>query len=225
MPGQKSVYSHDLRDDPEAPLCGTFRPSGPKVNTLLTKANLGCVKMTTYDLPSVTDFQHEYGLRQVRDGVTSSEVLGDWAQHEGTGNLQPPRDFKALNKKAAEAGCTDTKMIAKFRTTNDARLKLGTEKPKEYKPYDDSTTFGRSTTASESFWDLVSGQHRFEWVSTKPSAEEMVAAARPKKPGETKTSKLNRESALAKLADKEVKEPWKMQCFKNVAPKLGPNGL
>merc|ERR1719446_1087365 len=114
---------------------------------------------------------------------------------------------------AAMAGCKSTKEVVGFRQNNDARLKLGSEKPPENLPYDETTTFGRSTVAQESFNDLISHQHRYEWAAGKPTAAEMVAAAKPKKPGQTKTSILMAKTARAKLEQKETVEPWKMACF------------
>lgn len=225
---QQSVYSHDMLDEVDGKLVGSFRPSGPKNNTLLTRPQLGTVRSTTYSLPSAIDFQHEYGLRQERDGITSNDVLGGWAESEGTGGLQPPRDFKALNKMAAMANCKSTKDVQVFRRSNDARLKLGTDKKPEILPYDEMTVFGKSTSASENFNDLISHMHRYEWCDSKPSAAEMVEAAKPKGPSQTKTSILAAKTAREKLEamDKPAGpvEQWKMACFKKVPPKLGPLG-
>ena len=89
------AYSHDRRDETMTPPVGTFRPHK---NMLLIKPSLGSVRGTCYDLPSVQQFQHEYGLRQVRDGVTTADVVGGWSHHEPNPNVQPGRDFKMLNK-------------------------------------------------------------------------------------------------------------------------------
>ena len=82
------------------PPCGNLRPQ-PETskNSLLVKTTLGTVKATTWDLPSSKNFQHEYGLRQHRDGITSADVIGGWMQHQGTGDLLPGRDFKTLSSR------------------------------------------------------------------------------------------------------------------------------
>ena len=104
-------YSHDRRDLTATPLCGAHRATGK--NALLIKPLLGSVKATCYDLPK--DFEHEYGLEQVRDGLTSEMVVGSWAQHDGTRDMMPGRDFKSLNKAAVISGCVDTKAMADYR--------------------------------------------------------------------------------------------------------------
>ena len=223
MAPQPSIYSHDMREV-STPLCGTFRADGPKYNTLLTKASLGTVKATCYNLPSKYDFQHEYGLRQERDGSNSADVLGNWAQFEGTGNKLPGRDFRALNKKAAMEGKCTTTDIREFRMSNDIRLKLGDEKKTVSHPWDDSTVFGRATGAAEPFVDLVSHQHRFAWVNNQPPQSELLAAVARKKPQPTKTSRLMAETARKKLAEEAPKEMWKLPTYKNVPAKIGQTG-
>jgi len=213
-----------MRDELDAPLCGTFRDEGPKYNTLLTKAQLGTVKPTTYSLPSKNNFQHMYGLEQVRDGSTSSDVVGNWAQHHGTANKLPGRDFKALNKLAAIEGVKTAAAISEFRQTHDARLKLGSDKAEEKKPYDTTTTFGRSTGASEPFADLIAHQHRFDWSSSQPPSSELQGKNKPKKPASTKTSRLMADTAQAKLIPEQERELWKMDTFKSVPSKIGYQG-
>ena len=77
-----AVYSHDMPERGATPLCGAHRPGNK--NPLLSKPVLGCVKKTVYDLPSKGNIQHEYGLRQDRDGITSADVLGEWAKSDHT---------------------------------------------------------------------------------------------------------------------------------------------
>jgi len=194
-------------------------------NPLLFKPQLGCVKPTYYDLPSKPDLQHEYGLRQERDGSCSAEVLGNWAQHEPNPNVVPGRDFKQLNKSAVVSGLITCKEHAAFRQTHDFRLKFGTEKPKEKLPYDPVTTsFGRPTNTSENFTDLFSHGYRMDWVADAPPAASLIADRKPKKPQMTKTATKLREAAQAKIAEKVEVEEWKMQAFLNVPAKVGPYG-
>jgi len=217
-----SVYSHDLRDELATPLCGAHRPNR---NPLLFKNELGCVKPSYYDLPSKGNLQHEYGLRQERDGTCSAEVLGNWAQHEPNPNVQPGRDFKQLNRKAVVAGLITCKDHANYRKTNDCRLKFGSEKTKEKLPYDPvNTSFGRPTNTSENFNDLFSHGYRYDWVADATPASEACAAKQAKKPAMTKTAIALRNAAKEKMADKEVEKEWKMPAFENVPAKLGRYG-
>jgi len=223
----QSVYSHDLREEPDYPLCGTLKqqPEASK-NTLLVKPSLGTVKATCWDLPSKGDFQHEYGLRQKRDGVTSGDVVGDWAQHKGTGDKLPGRDFKALNAMAVVAGGYTSKDIADFRTTHDARLKVGSAKTKLDLAYDDGTTFGKGTPASVPFADLMAHSYRFDWAEGQPPLESVIQ--KPKKPGQTKTSLLAAQVSRAKLSELDRKDDlpirWKHGNFKDVPAKIGYQG-
>ena len=221
---QKGEYSHDRRDETATPLCGAHRPLAVTKNALLVQPQLGCVRKTVYDLPSKGNLQHEYGLRQERDGSNSADVLGNWAQFEGTGNKLPGRDFRALNKKAAMEGKCTTTDIREFRMSNDIRLKLGDEKKTVSHPWDDSTVFGRATGAAEPFVDLVSHQHRFAWVNNQPPQSELLAAVARKKPQPTKTSRLMAETARKKLAEEAPKEMWKLPTYKNVPAKIGQTG-
>jgi len=222
-----SIYSHDLREAPDHPPCGTLKPQ-PEAskNTLLVKPSLGTVKATCWDLPSKSNFQHEYGLRQKRDGVTAGDVVGGWAQHDGTANKLPGRDFKALNAMAVVAGGYTSKDIADFRQTHDARLKLGTDKAAEATVWDSNTTFGKSTPASVPFPDLMAHSFRFEWAEGQPPLESVIS--KPKKPGQTKTSLLATQVSRAKIAMLDSKDDlptrWKHASFKDVPAKIGYSG-
>ena len=89
----------------------------------------------------------------------------------------PGRDFKKLNKDAIITGATTCKNIADYRSTHDARLKLGSDKVVVPLPYDASTSFGRPTNASTSFNDLFSHSYRYDWVSESTSAADVAATA------------------------------------------------
>merc|ERR1719198_696676 len=219
---QTGIYSHDRRDETATPLCGAHRPNTK--NPLLVKPLLGCVKSTCYDLPSRSSLQHEYGLRQERDGCTSAEVVGNWAVHEPNPNVVPGRDFKQLNKHAVVEGITNCKTMSQYRSTHDYRLKLGSDKPAESKPYDADTAFGRPTNASTSFNDLISHSYRYDWVADAPPAESFLMAKKPKKPAMTKTALAQQAVSSAKMAEKVDVEPWKMSVFRSVPPKVGHTG-
>ena len=175
----QSAYSHDHREPPDHPPCGTLKPQ-PEAskNPLLVKAALGTVQATCWDLPSKDNFQHEYGLRQKRDGVTSGDVVGSWAQNHGTANKLPGRDFKALNAMAVVAGGCTAKDMADFRTTHDVRMKLGSDKAAEVKPWDHNTVFGKGTAASLPFPDLMAHSYRFDWAEAQPPMEDLVRKVR-----------------------------------------------
>jgi len=216
-------YSHDRRDQTATPLCGAHRQTGK--NALLIKPLLGSVKATTYDLPK--EFEHEYGLEQVRDGLTSEMVVGSWAQHDGTQGMMPARDFKSLNKAAVVGGCVDTKAMAEYRKTHDIRLKLGSEKKVEKKPWDENTAFGRPTRPSTPFGDLVSHGFRYDWVMTAEPAESAVQRMKPKKPTPTRSSLGHAAASKEKLAVSNAgaaESQWKMKQFSNVSAKIGQMG-
>lgn len=218
-----NAYSHDRRDETATPLCGAHRPN--KTNPLLIKPLLGCVKATVYDLPSAAgNLQHEYGLPQVRDGSSSAEVVGNWAQHDPNHKAQAGRDFKQLNKHAVVEGVINCKQMQEYRKTHDYRLKLGSDKVPEQKPYDASTSFGRPTNASTSFNDLFSHSYRYDWVAEATPADEVLKTKKPKKPTMTKTALAQVAASQAKMAVEAPKEPWKMKAFAAVPAKIGPMG-
>jgi len=229
--------------DISTPLCGNLKPQPESSkNTLLGKAQLGTVKCAVWSLPSDTNFQHEYGLRQKRDGVTSADVLGNWAAHAGTADQMPGRDFKQLNCEAVVTGCTTSKGFAEYRLDHDARIKAASASVVLPVPYDKvTTTFGRSTTSSIPMSDLISHGYRFEWAETAPTAEEAAAAKKSMKPGQTKTSLMQAKASQAKVAQLEAKEAleaayanntagpgtdglWKMKNFSTVSAKVGYMG-
>jgi hypothetical protein len=221
-----SVYSHDQRDELATPLVGSFPLAAMEKNPLLKPAQrLGSVRATVYDLPSANgNIQHEYGLRQERDGLTSADVCGGWATYKGTGDQQPPRDFKALNKNAAIQGCKDAKQMGEFRKHHDFRITVSSGTVAVNVPYDRNTVFGRPSEPPERMTDIVSHQARYEWAANKPKATELQEKLKTKKPSETKTSRLLAETARAKLADKTTGPMWKMSSFANVPAKIGQRG-
>jgi len=221
--GAEAGYSHDRRDLTATPLCGAHRNKG--TNSLLIKPLLGAVKASTYDLPK--DFEHEYGLVQVRDGLTSEMVVGSWAQHDGTQGMMPARDFKTLNKCAVVSGCVNTAQMSEYRKTHDVRLKLGSEKKQEKLPFDENTSFGRPTRPSTPFGDLVSHGFRYDWVMTAEPSESACARMKPKKPTPTRSSLGHAAASKEKLAaaiDGPPESQWKMKQFTSVAAKIGPKG-
>ena len=203
------------------PLYGAFRAHK---NALLAKNQLGAVKPTMYDLPSATNLQHEYGLRQLRDGSSSAEVLTNWAASESTSTVVPGRDFRTLNKRAAVAGAKSCKDVAEFRATNDARLQFGSYQPKEVKPYTEDTSFGRASVSNSNFNDLFSHSYRYDWVANAPPASDLVSQMKPKKPSQTKSSRLLAEKNKQNSEAAEVKEPWKMKAFTTVPARVGQMG-
>jgi len=222
-------YSHDRRDETATPLCGAHRPN--KTNPLLIKPALGNVKATVYDLPSKNNLQHEYGLRQERDGTSSAEVLGNWASHEPNPNVVPGRDFKQLNKHAVTEGRITCKDMADYRKTHDFRLKFGSDKLTEKTPYDATTHFGRATNTSDNFNDLFSHSYRYDWVANATPASEACAAMQRKKPAMTKTALALQAKSKEMMAKYDAAssvdrgpQEWKMSAFRTVPPKIGYTG-
>lgn len=215
------MYSHDRRDETATPLCGAHRKN--KTNPLLSRTTLGTVKATTYDLPP--DFQHAYGLVQVRDGLTAGMVVDNWLAHDGTKDMAPARDFKALNKGAVVSGHIDCKGMHEYRQSHDIRLKLGSEKKTGMAlPIDENTSFGRPTRPSTPFGDLMSHGFRYDWVMQTESADAVAQARRPKKPTQTKASMGHAEASAARRAGKAEAAQWKMKKFANIPAKVGAQG-
>ena len=215
------MYSHDRRDETATPLCGAHRKN--KTNPLLSRTTLGTVKATTYDLPP--SFQHAYGLVQVRDGLTAGMVVDNWLAHDGTKDMAPARDFKALNKGAVVSGHIDCKGMHEYRQSHDIRLKLGSEKKTATKlPIDENTSFGRPTRPSTPFGDLMSHGFRYDWVMQTESADAVAQARRPKKPTQTKASMGHANASAARRAGKEEAAQWKMKKFASIPAKVGAQG-
>ena len=110
------------------------------------------------------------------------------------------------------------------RSTHDFRLKLGSEKAKVSKPYDETTSFGRPTNASTSFNDLVSHSYRYDWVAEATPAADVAAAKKPKKPTMTRSAMAQAEASKGRMAEVDTKELWKMKSFQMVPPKIGYQG-
>jgi len=214
-------YRHDRREI-ATPLCGAHRENHS--NPLLVKPMLGCVKQTCYDLPSKGNLQHPYGLPQERDGTTSHDVIGNWAQHDPNAKVKAGRDFKMLNKHAVVDGKSTPKQIAEYRKTHDFRLPLGSDKPLEKKNWDQTTSFGRTTNTSENFNDLISHGYRYDWVAEAPPAAEMNAARKPQKPAMTKSAIAVAKASREKMADPPKADLWKIKGFANTPAKIGPQG-
>ena len=172
------------------------------------------------------DFQHSYGLVQERDGLTCGMVVDNWMAHDGTKDVAPARDFRALNKGAVMSGHVDCKGMQEYRATHDFRVKLGSEKKQMAMPINENTSFGRSTRPSTPFGDLMSHGFRYDWVMQTASADEFLKVRAKKKPPSTKAS-LGHAAGSAERREKAETvppEPWKMKKFANVAPRVGPQG-
>lgn len=210
------MYSHDRRDATATPLCGAHR--GTRANPLLTKTQLGSVKATSYDLPA--DFQFTYGMQQPRDGLTAGGVIDNWAEHSGTQNMKPARDFKALNKQAIMAGNLDSKSVREYTKSHDIRVRVGGQSRSAPLPIDENTTFGKTVRPSTPFGDLVSHGFRYDWVMQSELAENVVQKMKPKKPAPTKASTQTAKQRQIEIASRDAsempKKEWKMKKFENV---------
>ena len=226
---REAIYSFDERDRLLTPLVGTFRTTHltqRQTNPLLIKPTLGTGKASTWDLPSRGNLQHEFGLRQIRDGSSSNQVLGEWHTYAPDENLHRGTDFKAINKHAVTQGVINCRGLQAYREENDHFLKLGNEKKKPVLPYDPITTaFGRPGIKQDNFNDLFNHAYRYDWVSEAETTVNAIAAKKNKKPGETKSSLALKASAAAKKKGAEpLPELWKMKLFKDVPSKVGPRG-
>lgn len=206
----------------------------PKSNPLLVKSQLGTVKSTSYDLP--TDFQFTYGMRQERDGLTAGLVIENWAQHTGTKDKLPARDFTALNKAAIIDGNLTAKGIRDYTKTHDIRVRVGGEQQQAPLPIDANTCFGKGVRPGTPFEDQLSHAFRYDWVLTSPLAENMMMEQQKQlKPQPTQKSQAQAIGSRTRSEQQNTMQLgfptppdsldlWKMNKFKNVPAKVGPTG-
>ena len=173
-----------------------------------------------------SNFQHSYGLVQVRDGLTSGMVVDNWLAHDGTKDVAPARDFKALNKGAVMSGHVDCKGMQEYRGTHDFRVRVGSGKQQSTNPSDENTSFGRPTRPSTPFGDLMSHGFRYDWVMQTASADEFLKARKHKNPPSTKASAGHTMGSTQRREKVEMEPPaaWKMKKFATVASKVGQQG-
>lgn len=210
------------------PLCGAHRPV--RGNPLLIKPQLGCTRASAYDLPKDPAFT--FGLKMERDGLTAGTVVENWAEHEGTKDKLPARDFKALNKAAIISGHLDAKGIREYTKTHDIRVQIGGEGRATALPINENTCFGKGIRPSTPFGDLVSHGFRYDWVMQSPQASDLLVERKAKKPSPTKSSKLMAATAAQRLANPKSQQLgfpslnemdqklWKMSKFSKIGPKV-----
>jgi len=222
-------YSFERKDAGATPLCGAHRPV--KGNPLLIKSQLGAVKASAYDLPK--DFGFTYGLKMERDGLTAGSVVENWAEHTGTKDQLPARDFKALNKAAIMSGHLDAKGIRNYTKTHDIRVSHGSEGKAAPLPINENTCFGRLGRAATPVGDIISHGFRYDWVMQSPQACDLQEARKAQKPKPTKSSKLMADTAAERMANPKSLElgfakptpedytvQWKMQKFSKVQARV-----
>jgi len=228
MVAAPNKYSHDYIPSNAPPVVGarTIDPANP----ILTIPYIGHGKRNTNKMPHYNNFQHAYGKEQFRDGLTSHDVIGDWASPVTSKSVQPPRDFKSLNKSAVIQGSITSKDITQFRQEFDARLPTG-QKSTSYKfKYDDETCFGRSSAEQEDMHAVVSHLYKDDWMNSKEPSEATLAKKRAAKPKDTKASILKAEAAAKLKASYDQDESkmqnahshqWKMTKFQSVPARVG----
>ena len=89
-------------------------------NVLLVKDDVGRAKPSTRSLPG-TEFT--YGKYVVHDPEDAGVVTSSWKFHQPSKDLQPDRDFKALNKLSVKNGRVTAREQTDFRRVTDARIK------------------------------------------------------------------------------------------------------
>jgi len=224
-------YSHDRRDATATPLCGAHRQ--PKGNPLLVKPQLGTVKATAYDLPN--DFAFTFGMRQERDGLTAGLVIENWAQHTGTKDKLPARDFTALNKAAVIDGNLTAKGVREYTKTHDIRVKVGGEQKQSPLPIDANTCFGKGVRPGTPFDDQLSHAFRYDWVLTNPLAENMVDNRKAVKPKSTAASRCQAAGSRERSSQQysaqlgfptppDSLDLWKIGKFHDLPAKVGYTG-
>eukprot|EP00798_Chlamydomonas_sp_ICE-L_P023122 gene23122-30323_t len=219
---------------------GTVRPS-MKTNPLLTKAELGQVKRTTF---SRTDPEHVFGYMPPKDPEGVREVTGIWKESPGPSggshgqtSGQPQSDFKQMNKLAAISGMTSAKDQPGFRAANPATVTKRTEttlKKGVTLPSDKNVkhTYGlpSSHRTAETIREkgpvevplkhLVQGAYADEWAVQNSHMVDGKTTAAYIPPVPTRAALGHAIGAQKYLQHGDHGEEWKMSKFKKVGSRV-----
>lgn len=199
-----------------------------RANPLLVKIQTGKVKATTYDLPPAG---FTYGRRDGLDDEGVKEVVNSWQHHTPPAEAIPGRDFVKLNRTAVVKGAVNSKDIAAFRTTHDARLKSAATITKGSPvKLDPNFTFGRPSKPSTPIHDVLNNTFQRNAIVAARRAAAFAEAEREAKEnaksGKFGQSQHTRASlGHMKIRAPPAREPFKLDKFKQVGPRIGYTGL
>jgi len=197
-------------------------------NPLLVKIQTGKVKATTYNLPPEG---FTYGRRDQYEEEGVKEVVNSWQHHTPPPELVPGRDFVRLNRTAVLKGAVNSKDIAVFRTNNDARLKTGATITKgAVARLDPQFTFGRPSKPSTPIHDVLTNTFQRNAIIEAKRNAAFAAAARSQAEGARAGKFGQSQHTRASLGHMKIRapparEPFKLEKFKQVQPRIGPQGL
>lgn len=207
-----------------------YRKSSAKLrlNPLLVKIQTGKGRASTYSLPPEG---FTYGRRDNFEEEGVREVVNSWQKHSPAPESVPGRDFVRLNRSAVVKGAVSSKDIAAFRSTHDARLKSGATITKGAAPQlDQSFTYGRPSKPSTPIHDVLTNSFQRNAIldARRRAAAEEARRLRNEgsKAGKFGSSQHTRASlGHMKLKAPEAREPFKLEKFKAVGPRIGYQGL
>ena len=147
--------------------------------------------------------------------------------------LRPCRDATSSSSIALPSyvGAVSSKDIAQFRTTHDARLKTGATITKgQAKQLDPSFTYGRPSKPSTPIHDVLNNTFQRNAIAAARRQADFEAAQREQqessKAGKFGQSQHTRASlGHMKIRAPDAREPFKLQKFKDVGPRIGSQGL
>lgn len=159
------------------------------------------------------------------------EVVNSWQKHSPAPQAVPGRDFVTLNRSAVVKGAVSSKDIAAFRSTHDARLKSGATITKGAAPQlDQFFTYGRPSKPSTPIHDVLTNSFQRNAIleARRRAAAEEARRLRNEgsKAGKFGNSQHTRASlGHMKIKAPEAREPFKLEKFKAVGPRIGYQGL
>lgn len=200
-------------------------------NVLLVRDEVGKGKPSCYNLPPPG---HAYGRSDPPDAEGAREVIKKWVAHQPMPDkLSDLQDIRKINKMATQKGVVNAKQLAEFRKENDVRLtpRSGAIGIPMTIPsaHNASYTYGRKGKPSTPITSVIGGQFAIQSemaleAQYRAYAEQLEQEA----PGGKHRIKLTK-AAADRISNArhqrehglpEASEPFKLQKFKKVSPRL-----
>jgi hypothetical protein len=159
-------------------------------------------------------------------------VVNSWQTHTPGVESVHGRDFVRLNRKAVVRGAVSSKDIAAYRSTHDARLRGARATILEAPDmvHDPAFVFGRPSKPSTPIHDVLTNTFQRNAILESTRHQAFVHAMKVKEEG-AKTGKFGQsQHTRASLGHMKIRapparEPFKMEKFKEVGPRIGYQGL
>eukprot|EP00798_Chlamydomonas_sp_ICE-L_P029681 gene29682-5095_t len=218
---------------------GTVRQT-MKTNLLLTKAELGEVKKSTF---SRAEPDHVFGYMAAKDPEGVREVTGIWKENTKTcsggagGTVGLSSDFKAMNKAAVISGVSTAKEAPAFRAAHPMTVQDKTFSSTDksiHLPSDKNSksTYGLPSAhrSAETIRDkgpeepylkhLIQNAYQGDWVAQSTAAQGKTGGAAYIPPVPTRAALGHAIGAQKYLQHGHGEEEWKMTKFKQVQPRV-----